>query len=373
MSRVIVVGGGIVGASTAFHLQRAGHDALLLDAGSQGAATDAGAGIIAAISPRQRPDEELAFTFAAVGYHHELGRELEELGYGEHGYARAGELIVATDDAEASRLAALAEQAQALVAAHGSIGTGAPELVGAGTTRRLCPILGQVTGALWLPEVARLDGRQLRDRLLGLFRRFGGEVVREPAALRVHGGHVVGVSTPGRTLAADAVVLAAGAWAGRLAADAGLRLPVYPQRGQIVHASLPGLPDLPIVSGFHTHYLLSFPGGHMVFGATREDDAGFDYALTVGGIAEIVREAIRVAPAIANAQWIEARIGFRPCMPDGAPAIGTPRELPGLVVGTGFGPRGLTLGPYAGAVLARLAVGQSVDVPPAFDVNRFTR
>jgi D-amino-acid dehydrogenase len=138
-----------------------------------------------------------------------------------------------------------------------------------------------------------------------------------------------------------------------------------------VHVSLPRFADLPIVSGFHSHYILSFPGGRVVFGATRETGAGFDHALTVAGIAETIAEATRIAPVLAEARWLEARVGFRPVSPDDAPIIGATDGLDGLVVGTGFGAQGLTLGPYAGAALARLAVGKIAQVPAAFRVDRY--
>jgi D-amino-acid dehydrogenase len=372
MARVVVIGAGIVGASTAFHLVGDGHDVVLVDAAVPGAATDAGAGIITAVSARLRPSDEVAaFLFAAVAYYADLVARLEELGHTDHGYGTVGQLLVAVDEGEREQLDDVARRADALVATHGARGIGAPELLDGATARRLCPILGPVQGALWLPSVGRVDGRHLRDSLVAAVLARGGTLVRQPASMTIGGGRVAGVATAAGQLSADAVVLAAGAWSGDLAQQVGLHLPVAPQRGQIVHVSLPRFAGLPVVTGFHPHYILSFPGGRIVFGATRETGTGFDYALTVAGIAETIAAATRIAPVLAQARWLEARVGFRPVSPDDAPIVGTTERLDGLVVGTGFGAQGLTLGPYAGAVLARLAVGETAPVPAAFRVDRF--
>jgi D-amino-acid dehydrogenase len=170
------------------------------------------------------------------------------------------------------------------------------------------------------------------------------------------------------------VVLTAGAWSGELAERAGMRLPVRPQRGQIARAWLPehaDPPRLPVASGFGSHYLLQDRDGQIVFGATQDDDAGFAHAMTVGGVAELVAEATRAAPGLARAHWRGAKAGFRPTTPDGAPLLGRTRQCSRLVVGTGFGSIGLTIGAFAGAQLAALALGEQVDIPGEFDPDRF--
>lgn len=370
MSRVIVVGAGVVGASTAFHLCRDGHEVTIVDPAIEGAATDASAGVISPISSRLRP--EVGYLFAAVGYCQDLIATLDELGYKNHGYRPVGELILATDHDEKAMLTGLGRDASDLAERYGDRGVGAPEVVETDGARRLCPLLGPLAaGALWLPAVARVDGRRLRDCLLAAARADGAAVVRRPASLRTRGARVTGVATPDELIGGDVVVLAAGAWSAALAGQVGMSLPVYPQRGQIAHCSLPEPPELPVVAGFRSHYLLTGPDGRVVFGATQENDAGFDYALTVGGIAELVAEATRVVPVLSRARWHGARIGFRPATPDNTPMIGTTAQLSNLVVGTGFGSIGLTIGPYAGAQLAGLAQGRQVDTPTSFDPDRF--
>jgi D-amino-acid dehydrogenase len=113
--------------------------------------------------------------------------------------------------------------------------------------------------------------------------------------------------------------------------------------------------------------------GRIVTGATRETGAGFEPHLTARGVAEVIHEALRVAPGLADAEVLEIRIGLRPLSVDGQPILGPVPGVDGLLLATGHGPSGLTLGPLSGKVIAELATGQpaSSDIS-SFSVARFT-
>jgi D-amino-acid dehydrogenase len=195
--------------------------------------------------------------------------------------------------------------------------------------------------------------------------------VRGAAALEESADRVTGVRVGTNRIPADTVVVAAGAWTGQVCADIGWQLPIGPQRGQIVHAELAGADtgSWPVIVPPHDPYLLAFPAGRIVFGATRED-AGFDYRLTVGGISGVLAAALELAPGLREATLLETRIGFRPATSDGSPLIG--RLTDGLVVATGNGAEGLTAGPWTGRAAAALALGKQPpsDITP-FDPARF--
>ena len=89
--------------------------------------------------------------------------------------------------------------------------------------------------------------------------------------------------------------------------------------------------------------------------------------MTAGGLSEVLGQALAVAPGLAAARYLETRVGFRPVSPDARPLLGPVPGVDGLVVATGLGPTGLTMGPYAGAVAARAALGE----PPGFDLGPF--
>lgn len=371
MDDVIVIGGGLVGASVAHTLARAGARVTLVDRDDVGQATAAGAGIIApGSSPRATP-EFLALAKLASAYYPTLMALLAEEGETETGYEVVGMLHVATSAEEAGRLPAHAESLRERRAADfGHIGDVA--LSTGDEARALFPALGpSVVGAIHTTGAARVDGRLLRDALRRAAVRRGVRVILGEARLVREGDRVAAAEVGGDRLAAGAVVLAGGAWAGALGAALGFALPVFPQRGQILHLELPEADTSrwPIIQGFHSHYLLTFPPNRVVVGATRESEAGFDPHVTAAGLREVLDEALRVAPGLAGATLREARVGLRPASPDGLPILGRAPGLENVYLAAGHGPSGLQLGPYSGAIVAELALGHPA--PATLDLTPF--
>ena len=112
------------------------------------------------------------------------------------------------------------------------------------------------------------------------------------------------------------------------------------------------------------HYLLAFPGGRVVVGATREAGAGFDHRVTAAGQRQVLDAALALAPGLADATVLETRVGFRPVTPDGFPLLGAVPGLGGLVVATGLGANGLTYGPLMGVLAAGAGAGRAGAVRP---------
>jgi D-amino-acid dehydrogenase len=275
-----------------------------------------------------------------------------------------GELIVALSDDELGRLDQLARRAEELVAEHGPAGIGTPERLAGDDVRRRFPGVSTAVGGLWLPEVARIDGRVVRSRLAEMALKHGASFVDSTGELALSAGRVTGVRADGGLVECDHAVVATGAWTNDVLAAAGVELAIYPQRGQIVHLRLPGGSELPVLNTLRGHYLLSFPGDRVVIGATREDGSGFDAHPTAGGIDLVIRQGLSVVPGLADAEWIEVRVGLRPASRDGEPFLGQAPGVEGLWVATGFGPQGLTLGPYSGQVLAASILDTpTLDVP----------
>ena len=131
-----------------------------------------------------------------------------------------------------------------------------------------------------------------------------------------------------------------------------------------MHLTLPNTDTSrwPIVVGFHSHYLLTFPTNRVVAGATRESESGYNVRMTAGGVYEALGEALRVAPGLADATIDEVRIGLRPASPDGLPSKGKLPAYENVFLATGHGPSGLQLGPYSGAVVAALALGENAPI-----------
>ena len=354
----VVVGAGLLGAATAYQLARRGRSVALVDRADAGRATAAGAGILAPQTSATLSDEMLQLFLSALRHYVELQADLAADGFPDTGYAASEVLVVATADDDQDRFARVRE---VLLGRHPEVVTE----VSPDFAKGRFPALAEVTGALLASGCARVDGRRLTAALRAAGRSRGvveleADVIRiepGPTGARVH-------LHDGTALAGTDVVVATGAWSAELAGALGVALPVEPQRGQIVHLHAAGAvnADWPIVEGLRGHYILPWPSGRVVCGATRETGSGLDPSLTLAGCEEVLREANRLAPGLAQARIVEWRVGLRPLSTTGRPLVG---GLPGVEhvhVATGHGANGLLLGPYSGMLLAEsLATGR----PPA--------
>jgi D-amino-acid dehydrogenase len=373
MTDVLVVGGGIVGASAAYHLARNGVAVTLVDRGDEGVATAAGAGIIAPATNLDEGGAGRGLMDASVGYYHELLDLLAEDGETDTGYAVVGALVVAESVDEVPQVEALARFAEQRERA-GATHIGRVTQISGGEAQALFPVLGPFPAALHVTGSARVDGRLMRAALHRAAVSHGARIVHGGAVVHPDGEGRARASLNGDAHNADTIILAAGAWTKALAAPLGVEVPVFPQRGQILHMDMPDgeTAAWPIVLGFHGHYLLTFPTHRVVAGATRELDAGFDPRVTVGGVHEVTGQALRVAPGLARATVREVRVGLRPASPDGLPMLGGVPGFDNVYVATGHGPSGLQLGPYSGVLVADLVMGAeaALDLAP-FSVERF--
>ena len=354
---MVVVGGGIAGASAAFHLAEAGADVALVDDRREGRATDAGAGIVG--WPWRDPERPIfELRRRAVAAYPELAARIGA------SFEIVGEMFVA-------RPGPLLDEAEAALA-HGTAGPVRrlePE-----QARELFPYLHPELAALHVETTARVQGDAIRDRLLDAAIAAGAEAVTGPAVLDAGPAGVRAVSVDGRRIEAADVVVAAGTWSAELVAGAGVRLAVAPQRGQILHLGVEeDTAVMPVVQPLDgDHYLLPFADRRVVVGATRETGSGFDPRLTAAGTAEVIGDALRVAPGLAGATLRELRVGLRPATPDGDPILGPVPGCAGLWAATGMGPQGLTIGPYCGRLIANAVLGRSpeLDLMP-YSAGRF--
>lgn len=362
--RVAVIGAGIVGASAAWHLARAGAEPVLIDAWLDGRATAAGAGIVAPWAGSSAPDPDWHRRGAAAGRDYAaMIAALAEDGEADTGYARCGTLVVGEDPAILERA-----RRDLLARRDAAPEMGDISLLDPAQARAAFPPLHPALAAVWIVGGARVDGRRVTESLRRAALRRGTREMRGTARL-IRRGHDIGVRVRGEDVKSDAVLVAAGAWSARLLAPIGVGLAVAPQRGQIVHlqadaetGAWPSVLPLPVAG----HYLLAFERGRVIAGATRETGSGFDYRLTAEGQAQVLSDALRIAPGLGAMGVIEWRIGFRPLAADLMPLLGPVPGVPGLYVATGLGGTGLTLGPLTGRLLAESILGQpsTLDLAP---------
>jgi D-amino-acid dehydrogenase len=357
--RLIVVGTGITGSACGYAASVLGADVVLVDSGQPGRATAAGAGIICPWSSPGEDRDRFAFGCAGARAYPALIAALGEEGETALGYRRCGALVLASGTGRQQEIRRDLAARQDEWPEMGEI-----SLLGPAQAQQLFPPLGPGRPAVRIGGGARVDGRLIAAALRRAAGRHGASVISGEARLRCAHDAVSGVTVAGEFIGADAVVAATGAWTDTFLEPAGVALGVTAQRGQIMHIGL-GLTDTSrwpvILPGGSGHYLLAFDDSRVVAGATRETGSGFDYRVTPGGLAEVLGEALSVAPGLASASYLETRVGFRPVGPGDRPLLGPVPGIAGLLVATGLGATGLTMGPYAGELTARAALG--LDLP----------
>lgn len=358
---VVVIGGGIVGSAVARELARGGREVTVLEAGPlEGRGWMAAAGLLAPQIEAHVDDPLLEVGLAGREYWDEHRAALETAMGGSLGLVRSGILHLAADDAEAHRFREqVARQRQQGLVCDWLLPTEVAER---------WPWLPESHGALWAPRDGAIDPVRAVEALVADGARQGVRRVADQAAgLEVAGGRVAAVRGTERH-PATTVVIAAGAWSGRLA---GLPRPisVEPVRGQMLAVARPaGLEDV-IVYG-EGHYLLT-RGGEVLVGATMEH-AGFAATTTPEAMAEIRAAADTLCPPIREAPVTRAWAGLRPVTPDGLPIVGPEPRLPGLWYATGHGRNGVLLAGVTGVILAQMMAGEAtVESAHAFRPERF--
>jgi D-hydroxyproline dehydrogenase subunit beta len=358
---VAVVGAGIVGAAVAAELAAREVDVVLLDAGEvSGGTTGLGEGNV--LCADKEPGPELELTLAGLSLFDELEAEL-----GAHARVRRkGALVV---HADAATWAAEPER----VAALRACGVEAELLDPAELREREPRLEGPLHGASFFARDLQCAPRAIARALAGRVARVRSGCRAE--ALALVDGRVAGVETAVGALAADAVVIAAGAWSRALCEGAGLPLPLEPRKGQLLRLAAPREPapwlahkvvaagylgsvasasaDLEVATVLETTW-----EGDVLVGSSRER-RGFD--LTVDPVVgeAMLDRAARLAPGVRQLSVAAAWAGLRPWLPDRLPAIGPSRVVPGLWVATGHEGAGVALGPVTGRVVAQALCGEA--------------
>jgi len=361
MKKVIIVGAGILGASTAYTLAKMGAEVLLVDRKDQGQATDAAAGIICPWLSQRRNQAWYRLAKAGARYYPELVQELISEGETDTGYAQIGALCIHED---AKKLAKIEERAHTRKEDAPEIGDIVPlqddEII------KRFPLLAESYHALYISGAARVDGRALRDALIRSAVRNGVSLIHGDAQLQYQSNRVTGVTIGNMSYSSDLVVVCAGAWANPLFEPLGIHMKVGYQKAQILHLQVPDQSDTgswPLVIPPTDQYMLAFENQKIVIGATHEDDIeGYDTRVTAGGIQEVLNKGLTLAPKLASSTLQEVRVGFRPFTPGFLPVIGAVPGWEGLITSNGLGASGLTVGPFLGSQLAKLALGMELDI-----------
>jgi glycine oxidase len=353
---VVVVGGGVIGLTTAYFLARAGVAVCVIDRSELGReASWAGAGIVPPGNPglaRTAADQLRAHSSALFP---QLSAELRERTGIDNGYCVCGGLVIPAPGEEAPEQEWAAEGARW-------------QRVDAEGIRRLGPELRSgIDHGFYLPDMAQVRNprhvRALQAACEGL-----GVRLRPHCGARslVTGrGRAEAVETDQGRLNAGQFLVAAGAWTDGLLAPLGWQPGIRPVRGQIALLN-PGHPRLRPVLLVGNRYLVPRLDGRILVGST-EEDAGFEACPTAGGIAGLLTFATGLVPGLAAAPLERTWAGLRPGSPDGLPFLGPVPGWDNVFVAAGHFRAGIQLSPGTGLVMSDLLLGR----PPSLSLEPF--
>ena len=336
MPDVIVVGGGIIGLSAAWQLHRDGAEVVVLDPAPGTGASHAAAGMLAPIHEAYWGESHilrlnLAASQAWPAFAEAMGADAVD-------YRRNGMLMAAYDADDKALLDNLGDL-------HEQEGLPVERLRSRECRTREPLLAPGIRGGVYSPLDHQANPRRVVAELLG----------RVPiipiSATEVSRNRVV--AGDGRVLACQQVVVAAGAWTGRL-----LGVPIRPIKGQIIRLSGPeGLLRLPVrgVVRGSSVYAVPRSDGEIVVGATQEEQ-GFDTRVTAGGVYELLRDVLALLPGLSEIDLVETWAGLRPGAPDNAPIIGTGDD--GIVYATGHYRNGILTAPITAIAVSALVQGR---------------
>lgn len=363
-----VVGGGVIGLAVAEALARRDQRVVLFERGRVAEeATWAAGGMLAPLGEARGPGPFLALALDSLSLYPEFVARAEAAWGAPVGFRRCGKLLVAFEDGDVQRLRTRWQWQHR--EGHDV------RLLTPDEARTVEPSISPaVASALHLCADAQVDNRRLGTAMAAAARGAGVEI-REASPvhrLTTQGGRVAGLElASGARFDAEWVVLAAGAWSGRLE---GLPrpLPVRPVRGQMMALAVDDPTPAGLV-GTPGAYVIPRQGGAgplVVVGAS-EEDVGFHRGTDPDTLTSLRNAAVRALPGLATAPVVERWCGFRPGTPDDLPVLGPDPDLPGLVYATGHFRNGILLAPVTADRIARVVTDDEAAGLEAFRPDRF--
>jgi sarcosine oxidase, subunit beta len=356
---VVVVGGGVMGLSTAYHLARAGvPDIVVLERDSPGSGSTckAAGGVRAMFSDPVNIELGLRSLRAFERFADEPGQDID--------LVRSGYLFLLDDPGHVAAF-------EAAVALQNSLGVPS-RMISPEEARSLSPMASPdgILAAAWSPEDGHCTPESVVLGYAAGARRAGGRVVTHCAVrgIEVVDGQVRAVVTDGGRIETDTVVCAAGAWSRSVGELAGVDLPVTPLRRQILTTEpIAGLdPATPFTIDFGTSLYFHLEGPGLLLGMSDPDEQpGFDVSRSDAWLPRLGAAIERRVPRLADVGIASGWAGLYEMTPDHNALVGEAAGVSRFLYATGFSGHGFLMGPALGEVMRDLVLGRT----PVVDVS----
>ncbi|CAH0417758.1 NAD(P)/FAD-dependent oxidoreductase [Periweissella ghanensis] len=346
--RIAIVGGGIVGLTTAYYLKQAGYTEITLFDEGTGQATQAAAGIISPWLSKRRNQRWYNLAKRGAQLYPDI---VATAGLSKRAYRQNGTIVTRRDPAKLNALYELATTRLATTPMMQAI-----ELLSAQAIEQRVPGITIPDAGIFVAGGAQIDGTAFLTELATFLEI---TIVQEKVTLTAT-GQIMDYPD------FDQIILATGAWLSEILTPLGLTTNVRPQKGQLISYQTASLPTTtPVLMPEGEYDYLPTPDG-VIVGASHEDDQGFDLTIDTAVISDLTTSAQNINPALVKVP-VSVRVGTRAYTPDFAPFFG---QVPGykqLFVASGLGSSGLTTGP----AIAQLLVAMLVN--PDLNISEYTK
>src|SRR5699024_5930186 len=308
MKKVVIIGAGIVGATSAYVLSKKGIDVTIVDAHMEGRATSAAAGIISPWVTKRR--NKAWYTLARNGakYYHSMMTDLEKDGFHDTGYKQVGAVRLHKNSQKLYEQLKIAikrredaqEMGQLYILEHQEV-------------TNMFPLIDEDFYGLWIEGAARVDGRKLRDSLLKAAEQHGAHLVTDTAILTKDAQGNIHATVAEEKLIADNIIVTNGVWMKDLFTQVDIDLHVQAQKGEIIHVRTDARqPDNSPVIRPPTHTdMVSVDNGRIVIAASHRHVEQCDTSITAERMHDRLDDAFKIAPRPKERIISEIRVGFR--------------------------------------------------------------
>lgn len=363
---VLIVGAGVIGSSIAYELTKRGAHVVLAEQGLAGEkASSAAAGMLGAQAEINPASPLYSFAQSSKKQFPHLQKELKEQTGIDIELVQKGMIKLARNEEEANEM----KRHMSLLPEHEEqvSWVEAEEMAG------YEPALSTLhTGGMWIPEDGHVNASMLSTAYAQGAVQLGAKLLEytQIESFLVENEKLVGALTNTGPIYCDQVVVAGGAWSGRLLKEAGIELEAYPVKGECFSVTM-NQPLLQATIFSEGCYIVPKKAGRLLVGAT-ETAHTFSEKVNVKGIAHLMERAIELVPALQDAHWEKAWAGIRPQTIDGLPYMDEHPSYSNLWIATGHYRNGILLSQATGIYMADLIEGTEVHESwrTAFRLNR---